>query len=288
MFWNEVRRLRALRVDVPEDLRGWRWDSSPVAPPPLGVRISASDIANRYCPTGRDLYLKRRVRAEPSPAMLRGRYLHAVFKHSLNAAASIIEGGAQEGWELLQRFSPEEVAGRAACEVGTTADEHGAKLARSIAVRVAAELEGAASRLGIADPRSLAARAVPLVAEYAVDGGYIGLTQLKIDALLLDIVLEVKTGRPIDEHRLALAAYAMALEAEYEIPVDHGLLVYISVNSRVSIRAVPVAIGASLRRWFLEARDELMELVASGRDPGTAGNCERTCPFYPHCHGAGN
>ncbi|MBP1449167.1 MAG: CRISPR-associated protein Cas4, partial [Thermoproteus sp.] len=57
MFWREVRRFRAFKVDVPEELRGWRWDSPPVAPPPLGVRLSVSDVVNRYCPTGRDLYL---------------------------------------------------------------------------------------------------------------------------------------------------------------------------------------------------------------------------------------
>ncbi|MBP1450150.1 MAG: type I-A CRISPR-associated protein Cas4/Csa1, partial [Thermoproteus sp.] len=250
---------------------------------------SVSDVVNRYCPTGRDLYLKKvlGIKAEPNAAMVRGRYLHAVFKRALAEAAAIIERGVSEGWELLSRFNAEAVVKAAAEEAGAKPEEAGVKLARAVAVRAAAELDDVVSRLGQTDPRTLAARAVPLVAEYAVDGAPLGLTPLRVDALYRDVVVEIKTGRHLEKHKLALAAYAMALEAELEMPVDYGLLVYMWIDKGISIRATPVPLKAELRKRFLEVRNKLMELIASGRDPGVARSCNKSCPFYSHCHGAG-
>jgi len=39
-MFRELRWLKSVRVEVAEELRWWRWDSPPVAPPPLGVRVS--------------------------------------------------------------------------------------------------------------------------------------------------------------------------------------------------------------------------------------------------------
>ncbi|MEM1888409.1 MAG: CRISPR-associated protein Cas4 [Pyrobaculum sp.] len=58
-MFRELKWVRGLRVDVSEELRGWRWDSPPVAPPPVGVRISLSELGGGLCETRRDVYLKR-------------------------------------------------------------------------------------------------------------------------------------------------------------------------------------------------------------------------------------
>ncbi len=289
MFWRELRRLRALRGEVSEELRGWRWDSPPVAPPPLGARLSVSEIANGHCESRRDLYLRRvlRLGGRPTPAMRWGAYLHEVLRMSLSAARRLVSEGVVEGWELLERFDSASIAEEAARRAGAEPDPRAARLARFIALRVAADLDEAASRTVHLDAESLANRVVPVLSEYAVDGSYLGLTSLRADALAYDVVLEVKVGGEAEGHRLALAGYALAIEADLELPIEHGLLVYVNVNHRVSLRVRPVHIGDALRRMFLEARDQAMELVESGRDPGLAPRCPDTCPFHWHCHGAG-
>jgi CRISPR-associated protein Csa1 len=120
----------------------------PVQPPPLGVRLSVSDIVGGYCESRRDLYLRRvvRVRVEPNGAMKFGAYIHEVFRRSLAALRRLVEGGAARGWELLQAFRPEEVAGEAASAVGAEPDPRGAELARYLAVQVAARIDEIAAR----------------------------------------------------------------------------------------------------------------------------------------------
>ncbi|AET32340.1 CRISPR-associated protein, Csa1 family [Pyrobaculum ferrireducens] len=186
----------------------------------------------------------------------------------------------------MQAFRPEEVAREAASAVGAEPDPRGVELARYLAVQVAARVDEIAARTE-ADPISLAARAVPLLAEYVVDGRPLGLTLVRADALYHNIVVEVKVGPPDDRHALALAGYALAVEADEEVPVDAGLLVYISFNGGVKLRAYPVAVGEGLRRDFLEERNRLMEMVASGSDPGLSPRCDDKCPFWRHCHGGG-
>jgi CRISPR-associated protein Csa1 len=77
--FRELKLVRGMRADVGEELRGWRWGEPPVAPPPLGVRLSVSEIVGGHCESRRDLYLRRvlRVRAEPNGSMKFGAYIHS-------------------------------------------------------------------------------------------------------------------------------------------------------------------------------------------------------------------
>jgi len=284
-----LKWLKSVRVEVSEELRGWRWDSPPVAPPPLGVRVSVSEIAGGVCETRRDVYLRRvaGVEGRPSRAVKYGAYIHEVFRLSLKRLRRLVEDGVASGWELLQAFDAEEVAKEAAAAAEFEPDVRGVKLARWLAVQVAARVDEVRSRSHV-DADSLAARAVPMWTEYVVDGRPLGLTYVRADALAFDVVVEVKVGAESPRHELAVAGYALALEADEEVPVERGLLLYVHVNDVVKVRAKPVVIGDSLRRLFLEERDSLMELVSSRRDPGLAPRCPDSCPFFAYCHGAGN
>jgi CRISPR-associated protein Csa1 len=109
-----------MRVEVGEELRGWRWGEPPVAPPPLGVRLSVSDVVGGFCESRRDVYLRRvlRVRVEPNGAVKFGGYIHEVFRRSLVALRRLVEEGVVKGWELLQHFDAEAVAREAAEAAG--------------------------------------------------------------------------------------------------------------------------------------------------------------------------
>src|SRR5215211_3299789 len=57
---------RARKLGVDDSLRGWSWSSPPLLSPyeiPLGL----AEVANAYCPTGRDVYARRVLGAEPEP-----------------------------------------------------------------------------------------------------------------------------------------------------------------------------------------------------------------------------
>ncbi len=126
-MFRELKLVRGMRADVGEELRGWRWGEPPVAPPPLGVRLSVSEIVGGYCESRRDLYLRRvlRVRAEPNGSMKFGAYIHEVFRRSLIGLRRLVEEGAASGWELIRRFDGEALAREAAEAVGAEPDPRG-------------------------------------------------------------------------------------------------------------------------------------------------------------------
>ncbi|ABO07702.1 CRISPR-associated protein, Csa1 family [Pyrobaculum calidifontis JCM 11548] len=194
-MFRELRWLKSVRVEVSEELRGWRWDSPPVAPPPLGVRVSVSEVGGGVCETRRDVYLRRvgGVEGRPSRAVKYGAYIHEVFRLSLKRLRRLVEDGVASGWELLQAFDAEGVAKDAAAAAEFEPDVRGVKLARWLAVQVAARVDEVRSRSHV-DGDSLAARAVPLWTEYVVDGRPLGLTYVRSDALAYDVVVEVKVG----------------------------------------------------------------------------------------------
>ena len=220
VMFRELRLVRGMRVEVGEEFRGWRWGEPPVAPPPLGMRLSVSDVVGGLCESRRDVYLRRvlRVRVEPNGVVKFGGYIHE--GRSLVALRRLVEEGVVKGWELLQYFDAEAVAKEAA-----GADPRGAELARLLAVQAAAKVDEVTTR-GRADPLSVAARAVPLLAEYVIDGRPLGLTLVRADAVVHGVVLEVKVGaEEYERHALALAGYALSKEADEEVPVDAGLLI---------------------------------------------------------------
>ena len=184
VMFRELRLVRGMRVEVGEELRGWRWGEPPVAPPPLGVRLSVFDVVDGFCESRRNVYLRRvlRVRVETNGAVKFGGYIHEVFGRLLVALRRLVEEGVVRGWELLQHFDSEAVAREAGEAAG--ADPRGVELERFLAVQVAARVDEVASR-GRSDPLSVAARAVPLLAEYVIDGRPLVLILVRADAIVL-------------------------------------------------------------------------------------------------------
>ena len=84
-------------------------------------------------------------------------------------------------------------------------------------------------------------------------------------------------------HKLALAGYALALEASLETAFDYGVLVYVSNNGDVRVDWEPVYISTSLRKEFIEARDELIDMLINDIEPPKASSCPSSCPFKEVC-----
>jgi len=278
VFGKLLRRLHSISSSYPisEELRGWCWDKPPVRPR-ASLGLSVYDVAS-YCPTRRDVWLRRvrRVRPQEVSALRLGSDVHEVISNVANAVRTYAVLGNL--WEcdsgvisgILERFK----------------SRGWFNVLRDIAYITyftlmsdyvwSAHGQGAQPFLG-------------WLSEVRVDGSPIGLSpNLRVDALVSgNLVIDFKVGRRFENHDLALAAYALALEANLEVPIDYGFIVYITPNglSKVSVRAV--YIDSDLRRDFIDSRDEAIDMLLSEREPPKALSCPQTCPYRQYCAGGG-
>lgn len=245
---------------IPGELRGWSWDKPPVKPRAyLGLGVSEVAYASQC--GYRELWLRRRkgVKIEPSDAMRRGYIVHEVFHRASRDLRAIVSRGFN--WYDVRRLCD-----RASSRLSDLSGEKWViELYRKLVLMwigesLAAELTNGGPGLGW----------LPWLTEYRVDGSLLGLSkQLRVDALgEMGLLVEVKYSRSMRWHRVTLAGYALAIEAYMEIPVDYGVLVNINnVDVSPSILVEPIYISPSLRRAFLEARDEAIDVLLSPIEP---------------------
>jgi CRISPR-associated protein Csa1 len=282
----------ARQQGVIEDLRGWRWDRAPLQPvyaAPLGIY----EIAGKYCPTGRDVYLRRvaRVSAAPNQGMLRGRLLHQLVAELVIEAKRRIYQHGTDCLEALEALQLPPVGGEQVPPGVSDAEELRAKLAAVRAYearRMIERVQDVLARQPQAGADAIVALALPVHVEVKLNGGLLGLSaRLSTDGYLYteSMVADLKFGPREEFHRLTTTGYALVLESIYEVPIDVGCIVYVGFrNGRVTIERDFHVIGDELRHWFLEEREEKMRLVAEEVDPGLANECPRTCPYLRTCH----
>ena len=273
-----MRKLHILRAADPveERYRGWSWHSPPVRPR-YYTGLGVSEVAYRYCPTRRDLWLRRvqGVRVKPTEPMVKGRVVHEAFRLAARDLSRLVLG---EGLPVED----------AVAELVAGASEHAKRVLEAAGADVNDGIFSFAARVYKRMVFAWAqwvgeTGAPPWITEYEVDGSLLGLSKrLRVDALAPGVVVEVKYGRWSGDYPVALAGYAMALEANLEIPFDYGLVVLVNGDgSRLTLE--PVYLGNEERAEFLTARDEAAEIVVTGGDPGRPARCPDSCPFRGLC-----
>lgn len=297
---REIRRLP--RAEVSEELRGWAQGEGSVAADQSRL-LGVADITSGFCPTGRDVYLRyvEGVRGEDNPILQRGRLIHEVFERAVERVKGIIysSGPAVTGEEVeevmreeLPRLTDELVR-----RYSLMREAHVRWLTKRLwgeaARTYGAALDSVKERSRYLRLDSIVAATVPVIAEFPIDGSLIGLSRaLRVDALLPpSIIVEIKTRSWRREFDLAVAGYALAMEANYEIPVDHGLLMMVHADperGEVLVRPKVVVVGDDLRADFIDERDRRREIIEYGADPGVARDCPPECPFRPYCRGGGH
>jgi len=300
---NRLARIfRELPVDVSEELRGWKWGEYPLLHP-SSVRLGVSDIANGFCNNGRFVYLKYVLKVKGSPLSERveaGAFIHKTFSEVIRLAKRVIYScedlGRCEFRESLERYKERSFnklrKGLKMLDEGKARRifdqlwEYGANTYASAFVKV----RSLSRHLGV---DGAAALIVPLTTEYPIDGSLVGLTKaIRIDALLPpSTLIELKTREVKPIYDVALAAYAIAFESQYEIPVNYALLVNLRFDRNYNSFKVyerPVPIGDALRQRFVELRDELTRIVEEGTDPGLPEECDPECPYLRYCRGEGD
>jgi len=158
-----------------------------------------------------------------------------------------------------------------------------------IILQAAARLDRILSEVTrIPDVESIIAKAVSMDVERLVNGRLLGLShELRVD-IFTDkrVVVDIKTGEIRDFHKYTLAGYALAIESDLEIPIDYGIITYLSVDEGiVKIKNMVYFIGDELRREFLEIRDEAFNIIHSNMDPGKPSSCPSYCIYYSVCNG---
>ncbi len=303
MEWKLLNRryLPWARNDPPADeWRGWNWDRPPIEPP-YDVRLSLFEVASQYCPTGRDVYLRRvlDVKVKPNEKMLRGKALHYVVERSIvESKRALYSGRASNGKEL--QLYLEEVKGRVMQEVKDmlkelpdeqlfTIVEMSSRLWDFESIQISSQLDRVSAERGFLGLDALVNTSIPFVVERVIDGSFIGLSEsIRVDALSQAmVVLDLKTGKKRPFQHLYVTGYALALEAELEAPVDVGIIVFLDMETgRPHIDREFYVLDQNLRREFLEERNRKMRIVFNEEDPGVAESCPPDCPFLSYCRGS--
>lgn len=268
-----LRRLHSLRVSDPidEDLRGWNWYRPPLRPR-AHLGLGVSEVAYGFCPTHRDVWLRRveGARPEPTKAMAMGSAVHTLFHESARDVARLLASG-EAPWDAAARLM-EGAERRVRRLLGF--DGWAASLYRAFVLAWCSS----AAELGSA----------PWVTEYVVDGSPLGLSKrLRVDAVAdAGVVVELKYGSWRDSYPVALAGYALALESFLEAPFDYGIVILVSdVERRPRVDVEPVYIDTHLRTRFIELRDEVIDMLLSRSRPPKPPACPRDCPFRRVCMG---
>lgn len=298
---------KSKKLEIDENLRGWN-DSDQVKPP-SDLQLPMYIVASRYCESARDIYLQfvKHIRPAKTKPLLIGSLLHAVMSRVVPIAKQYIyqyTSGISDDFNLLNHMlenrnkiineiieeNKNEV--RLLLEKGDleSVREKMLRLWNFQAMQIVASVDLVLSKHMHIEPDALVSKAIPIAVEQKLDGSRIGLSkQLSVDALQVPqtVVMDIKTGRPKDFHRLTVAGYALAYESEYRNPVNLGCIIYpsfIKGKSVPYIRKEPFLIDNKLRHEFIEERNRKMRIILDARDPGLARTCSRSCGFWKICH----
>ena len=285
---------KSRQMDIADELRGWNWNQPPMEPV-YDTKLALYEVANSYCPTNRDLFLRRvaGVKARPSAAMLRGKLLHQVLVDVLVRAKKLIYfHGVTNYNEILQgnkmplKNNYEQYRSQFSEEEYNSLIRDAETLADFETARIVARIQEILIKQPYIAEDSLVSLAIPVVLEQKLDGSFLGLSSnLSSDAITFSepMIIDLKFGEPKKFHRLTTTGYALVMEAIHEFPVNLGCLVYAEFkNGRLSVKKDIHIIDDELRQWFIEERDEKMRMIYEEIDPGIGQSCYNTCPYYRH------
>jgi len=301
-FLSEEERKLLLRGLIPksrenevkEDLRGWNWHRPPLEPL-YGIKMALYEIASKYCPPGRDVYLRRvqGVKAPPTRAMILGSMFHETLVQVIVKAKSLIYAKGVDSHQEVMRLLRHPDLTRHEKHRSELGEEFQGALERCRIIwefetdRICARLQEYLSKQPHIGPDSLVSLAIPVVVEQKLDGSFLGLsTNLSADAFAFSepMVVDLKFGQRKEFHRLSTTGYALVMEALHEYPINIGCIVYAEFrNDRVVISRDFHLIDDELRQWLIEERDEKMRMVIEEIDPGLPSVCNSCCPYRPLC-----
>ena len=220
--------------------------------------------------------------------MLRGLAYHKVIRDTIASLKKAMYHGYNTGERIVEEFFfnttiPEKVCKRLGVDLECS---DCFKLYKYIVLQVSAKVDEILSKYPNVDVEDIIGLALPPFVERKIDGSLVGLSKyLSLDVYTpYSIIMDFKSGYERSEHFLSLTGYALALEADDEVDVNFGFLIYIKINKNVYFNVKGFVVSDEVRREFLEVRDEIAELVDSGIDPGKPSKCPKYCSYYGVCN----
>jgi len=301
-FFNKEERMYLNKGLIPEsremyidqDLRGWNWQSPPLKPV-YDFNLPVSEVASEFCPTFRDVYLKRvlNIEQEVNKYMVRGILLH---KTMLDFITECKKTFYNQSVEKCNKTKLELTEGKmnSILDYQDMKIENREEIIEEIKLlwdfemqRVIYRIQEILSRQPYIGIDALISQAIPVVVEQKLNGSFLGLSShLSTDAVNFSetIILDIKFGQKRSFHRLNVTGYALTMEAIHSFPVNIGCLVYTSFkNGRIILDRDFFIIDDQLRQQFIENRDEKMRIIFEEDDPGVNENCQQFCSFRKDC-----
>lgn len=276
----------AREVGVSKELRGWSWFQPPLKPYYGDVKLPMYAVSSKYCPTGRDVYLRNveNVRPKLGPKVALGKMFHGVVSDCLQAFLQR-KSLDFETWWLKIRW--EEIP-----EKPENVKEPSREVWKFVSKLCEARLAEVSSRQPYASEYDVIASALPFLVEHRISGELLGLSGiLSLDCYdyLHAIMFDLKVNDERREwYRLSPVGYALVFESVHETPVDICCVVYLNVRKgKVSVQKDLFFADDELRQWWIEERDKKLEIVAERRDPGKPerSQCLESCMFFDACYG---
>lgn len=216
--------------------------------------------------------------------MLKGLAYHRVFRDTVVEIKKAVYSGMLNGEEIIEHFWEPEIP-RMICDELKVNPENCIRLYRYLILQIASRVDDVVSKSPQADAENIVSAAIPPVVERQIDGSAVGLSKnLRVDVFMPNIVFDLKSGREREEYSLNLSGYALALESSEEIDVNFGFIVYLRFSPDLKVVLRESFLSDEIRRSFIEIRDEIAQVVDSGRDPGLSSSCSKMCAFFDVCH----
>lgn len=276
----------AREVGVSKELRGWRWFEPPLRPYYENVSLPMYAVSSKYCPTGRDVYLRNVEKVQPKPGVkvALGKMFHGVVSDCLQTSIRLQPLDFEVWW---QKVRWEEIPDKP-----ENLKEPSKRVWEYVSKLCEAKIAEVSSRQPYASRYDVVASALPFLVEHKISGELLGLSGiLSVDCYdyLRAIMFDLKVAEEREEwHRLSPVGYAMVFESVHEVPVDICCVTYLFIkNNRVSVQKDLFFASDELRQWWIEERDRKLEIVAEGRDPGkpARSQCDESCMFFHACYG---
>jgi CRISPR-associated protein Csa1 len=297
-FEDVIRISRIFRrkpCEISEELRGWHWDEYPLTPS-YSIRINVSDIAGGFCPTNRYVYMKYVLRHKEKTnfRLELGSFIHKVYHMIICKVKSILYEGINSGTNFKEVFnkSSEEIFSKVYSNFQFLKVNYAKSIFEILWNQSSNIYAAALDRLKSISPYlsldGLINLVIPIIAEFPIDGTLIGLNRaIRIDAMLYPhIIVELKTRSFKPEYEIGLAAYALAIESQYEIPINYAVLLEIKLDEKLqnfNFYEKYVLISDEIRERFIERRDAIMRIIEEKIDPGKPEKCPEDCPFLEVC-----
>ncbi|MCR4428823.1 MAG: type I-A CRISPR-associated protein Cas4/Csa1 [Caldiserica bacterium] len=286
---------KSREMQVSEDLRGWNWTRPPLEPM-YDINLTISEVSSRYCPNGRDLFLRRvaGLKLPPNEVMVSGNFFHSILsdfviisKKSIFVFGNNLNSLTKELQSTIPLILERNLKKVESPFLRKTLEEKGRAILdyelRSLCYR----FQETISRQPNIGADSLVFQVLPVVVEQKVDGSRLGLSPfLSCDAFYSfePVIIDLKFGSKRDFHILGPAGYALVFESLFSFPVNLCCLVYVSfLQDQLKIEKEFHLISDEVRMRFIEERDEKMRMVYEEIDPGVPNECSRYCQYLSQC-----